>query len=339
MGPRTKIVIIVAALALAAAAAYHFLWRAVTVTVVEARIGEAVEAVYATGTVEPVRWARVSPTVTARLVEIRFDDGDRVVADQVLARLDDEALRAELVEKQARLRFLTAELERYRRLAEREVASRAKYEEVLAAYEEAIAAVDARVERLREYEIRAPMDGVILERDGEVGEVVAPGQVLFWVGRTWPLRVAAEIDEEDIPRVRLGQVALIKADAFPGTVFEGEIGEITPRGDPVSKSYRVEISLPYEHVFKDAATTEINIVVMRRPHAVLVPTAALVDGVVWTVDDERARAVAAEPGIVGTDWVEIVDGLGEGTPVVVDPPAGLAAGDRVQVAPMEESTD
>ena len=71
------------------------------------------------------------------------------------------------------------------------------------------------MEKLDDYTITAPMDGVVLRRDGEVGEIAEPGQILFRVGVPKPLQVVAEVNEEDIPRVAVGQTVLLRTDAFP----------------------------------------------------------------------------------------------------------------------------
>ena len=71
----------------------------------------------------------------------------------------------------------------------------------------------------------APADGTIIRRDGEVGQYIAPGQALFVLACCAPLRVTAEIDEEDISRVRVGQAVVLRADALPGALFDGSVSE------------------------------------------------------------------------------------------------------------------
>ena len=86
------------------------------------------------------------------------------------------------------------------------------------------------------------------------------------------------MDEEDIPLVTVGQPVLIKADAFPGRILDGTVAEITPKGDPVNKSYRVRIGLPPDTPLMIGMTVESNIVVRREDAALLVPQAASRDG-------------------------------------------------------------
>jgi RND family efflux transporter MFP subunit len=179
--------------------------------------------------------------------------------------------------------------------------------------------------------LRSPMDGTVLRRDGEVGETARPEDVLFWIGRDSPLRIEAEVDEEDIPLVTVGQPALIKADAFSGRILDGKVADITPKGDPVNKSYRVRIGLPPETPLMIGMTVESNIVVRREDAALLVPQGALSGGHVFVLVEGRAVRRAVVMGVVGQGVVEIRDGLAEGDTVVIDPPAALNDGSPVRL--------
>ena len=96
------------------------------------------------------------------------------------------------------------------------------------------------------------------------------------------------MDEEDIPLVQVGQKVLVRADAFPGRVFDAVVKEVTPKGDPVGRSYRVRLGLPDNLPLRIGMTTEANIVVAERNNALLLPAAVVKDGAVWKVTDGRA---------------------------------------------------
>lgn len=321
-------------LALLGAAAWA--WRAHSlprVTVAEAERGTAVHAVYATGVVEPVHWAKVTPLVRGRIADICACEGETVARGAFLARLESGEEEAAYAEIDAEARFLADELKRQRDLFSRGVASSAAHDRALSAYTKAEAALAAARERLDDLILRAPLNGVVLRQDGEIGEVVAPGEVLFWVGRPKPLWVEAEVDEEDIPDVAPGQRVLIKADAFPGRVFEGRVARITPKGDPLNKSYRVRIDLPADSPLLIGMTAEANIVIRTVADAVLVPTGALRGSMVWLLDaGGRVVPRPVETGIRGDARTEIVAGLEPGARIVVDPPEGLGEGTRVRIA-------
>ena len=75
------------------------------------------------------------------------------------------------------------------------------------------AQIAAEAQRLEYYKLVAPMDGTVLKEDGEVGEILEPGTILYRIGLEKPLWVVAEVNEEDIPYVQVGQNALLHTDA------------------------------------------------------------------------------------------------------------------------------
>jgi RND family efflux transporter MFP subunit len=310
-----------------------FAWQArpPLVQVAAAVRGPAVEAVYATGTVEPVRWAAVAPAIKARLQEVLVDDGDAVTAGQVLARLDDTVARAQVAEVEARARFAAADAERLAQLAARGAAARTDVDRARSEAQALAAAAEAARRRLDDYELKAPIDGTVLRRDGEPGEMVDTGDTVFWIGEREPLRVTADVDEEDIPRVRPGMKALLKADAYPDEVFEARLAAITPKGDPVQKTYRVRLELPAGTPLLIGMTVEANIVVRETRDAVLVPSTALREGAVFLATGTRAERRAVEVGVLGPQLAEIRAGLEPGERVIVDPPAGLEDGRRIRI--------
>ncbi len=304
--------------------------------------GPALEAVYATGSVEPVHWARVGPATRARLTAILVEEGERVTEGQPLARLDDRQARAMAEEAEARASFAAEDLARTRTLVARDIAARATLERAERDARAARATADAAQQRLEDYLVRAPTDGIVLRRDGEVGEVVDTPASLFWIGELSPLRITAEVDEEDIARIATGQRVLLRADAFAGRVMTAEVAQITPKGDTSRKAYRVRLNLPPDTPLMIGMTVEANIVLREAPDAVLVPPAAVVlpaatraatappgrtrRAVVWVADGDRARRREVEIGVHGARATEILRGLEAGETVLLDPPARLAEG-------------
>lgn len=321
-----RLLTLLAVILLAAGGWYAWRQRPLHVEVAAVTRGPAVEAVYATGTVEPVRWAAVAPAVKARLEAIQADDGDTVQAGQVLARLDDTVASAQVAEVEARARFAADDADRLERLAGRGAAPRTDVDRARSEARALAAAAEAARRRLDDYVLKAPIAGQVLRRDGEPGEMVDTNEPVFWIGEPKPLRVTADVDEEDIPRVQPGMRVLLTADAFPGTVFTGQLASITPKGDPVQKTYRVRIALPDDTPLRIGMTVEANIIVRETADAVLVPTSAVRDGAVFVIEGARAKAREVRTGVVGPQRTEILSGLDEGMLVLADPPPGLADG-------------
>ena len=319
-------------LGLGAAAGYWF-FAPPTVAVVHPYRGMAVQAVYATGTVEPSVMVPIAPRNTGRLAELLAEEGAVVVKGQVLARLEDDDLRRAVDVLEAEERYARAAFDRQGILVERQVATRSAYDRARADWDKARAAAARAAAEAGFLQLVAPADGTIIRRDGEIGQLIGATQTVFWLRCCAPLRISSEVDEEDIGQVRPGQPVLIRADAFPGQIFHGEVQAVTPKGDPVARSYRVRISLPADTPLMIGMTTETNIVLRQNEQALLLPAGAVRQDTVWLVEDGRLSPRRVTLGAKGATEVEITDGLGEGDWIVAQPPASLQAGQEVRPKP------
>jgi RND family efflux transporter MFP subunit len=193
------------------------------------------------------------------------------------------------------------------------------------------ALISVQMEKLDNYTITAPMNGVVLRRDGEVGEIVDVGQILFRVGVPKPLQVVAEVNEEDIPRVKVGQTVLLRSDAFIGRQLTGTVREMTPMGDPVAKTYRIRIALPDDTPLQVGMSVEANVVTREKAGALLVPSDAVQSTSVFVVTGGRLEKRSVEIGIRGTRAVEILGGLREDERVASPAATDLVDGRKVRV--------
>ena len=321
-----------AVLALAGVAGWWAYGLAPRVAAVPAKRGTAVEIVYATGGVEPVTWAKVASLVRGRIAYICHCEGRTVHKGFVLAQLDDSEAKAALKELRAREEFLKNEMKRVSDLIGKGAATTQAYERASMDLGQVQGLLAVQNERISEYTIVAPMDGLVLRRDGETGEIAEVGQVLFRVGVPKPLQVVAEVNEEDIPRVALGQTTLFRTDAFPNRRLEGKVSEMTPMGDYAAKTFRVKIALPDDTPLQPGMSVEANIVTREKPNALLVPADALQGDAVFVVQGNRLRRRAVTVGLRGTREVEVVSGLQEGERVASPAPTGLTDGARVRVS-------
>jgi RND family efflux transporter MFP subunit len=322
---------------LAAGGAGAWWWLGpVTVEVAHPTRGPAVRAVYATGTVEPAVMLPIAPRTTGRLLELKADEGDPVREGQELARLEDADLQRSVDELEARARFAKAQLDRAQALLDRGLGTVLERDRARADWQAADAAA-ARARALRGFmTLTAPAGGQILRRDGEVGQTIPANQPVFYFSGRDPLRIEAEVDEEDILLVRPGQRVLIRAPALPDRILDGRVAAITPKGDPVSRAFRVRIEPEGDPPLRIGMTAEVNIVVTERADALLAPASAVADGRVWIVRDGRLHRQPVQTGISGESRIEILSGLTESDAVVVRPPSGLEEGRRARAIPVSE---
>ena len=333
MKRRQILITVLIVLVTGAAAGWWRFGRGPQVAAVAAVRGIAVEIVYATGGVEPVRWAKVASVIRDRIIEICDCEGKTVAKGDVLVRLDSRQVEAGLKELKAREDFLKREMSRVSELITRGSATTQAHERAAMDLQTVQGLISVQTEKIADYTIVAPMNGVVLRRDGEIGEIAEAGQILFRIGVPKPLQVVAEVNEEDIPRVALGQTVLFRTDAFPDRRLEGKVSEITPMGDIAAKTFRVKIALPDDTPLKPGMSVEANIVTREKPNALLIPADALKGNVVFVIDGTRTHKRDVTAGIRGTRTAEILSGLSEGERVASPAATDLRDGARVRIIP------
>ena len=324
---------IVTGLAVVAAAGAAYWWRdgPVSVDVLQPTRGAAVEAIYATGTVEPTVMLPIAPRVAGRIVALLTDEGRAVRKGEALARLESDDLASTVTELGARARYAHAEYERMQTLVKRGVAAATDLDRTRADAEAAGAAL-ARARAQRDFMVlTAPADGRVIRRDGEVGQFIPVGQPLFYLSCCAPLRVSADVDEEDIPRVHTGMAVVLRADALPNQVVDGHVIEVTPKGDPVARTYRVRIGLATPNELQVGMTVDANLIVAVRERALLVPSTALANGALWLVRGGRLVRQPVTVGITSAARTEVLAGIDDAATFVANPGDALRDGRRARV--------
>jgi len=322
-------------LAIAAAGAGHYgyshLLHPPLVTTSFASLAAVSEAVYGTGTVEPERWAKVVPLQRRRLVELCKCEGQVVKAGQILGRQDDAEERSALEQMDINRGQLERDLARAEKDRDKNDAARTEYEQRWTKLEEAKSRIAAQKVRLDSLLLRAPLDGMVLRRDSEVGEIAGPTDVLFWVGPPAPMQVVAEINEEEINRIAAGQKAFLRSEAFPGRALRATVSQITPKGDPTRKTFRVYLRLPPDTPLRIGMSVETNIIFREKPAAIVVPAEAVAGDAVQMVDDGRIKRVPITVGIRGSRNTEIIGEISKGTTVLSPARRDLADGARIRI--------
>src|SRR6266851_3485013 len=302
-----------------------------TVTTGVATLGPVSEAVYGTGTVEPERWAKVVPLQRRRLVELCRCEGQAVKVGQVLGRQDDAEEVSALHELEINNEQLARDLDRAKRDRDKSDAAKTEYEQRSTQFEQSKSRISAQKARIDSLVLRAPLDGMVLRRDGEVGEIVGPTDVLFWVGPPTPMQVVAEINEEEITRIAAGQKAFLRSEAFSAQALRATVSQITPKGDPTRKTFRVYLLLPPDTQLRIGMSVEANIIFREKQAALVVPAEAVATNAVPVVAKERIERVPVTVGIRGSRNVEIVGDVSRGMAVLSPARIDLADGTKVRI--------
>lgn len=330
------------------------------VTVATAAYREVASEVVATGTVEPSRRATPGTKILGRVDQAPVVEGEAVAAGQLLARLESRDLQASARQAEAVVAGAEAQLENARaqhaRMTElhaRGSATAKNLEDATSAWRTAEAGVEqaraslaaARVV-LGYAEIRSPLDGWVVAKAVEVGDMVQPGRALYTVEDLDPAKVVAEVPESEVLGFAPGDRALVEV-AATGYRADGRIERIVPAGDRLSRTFRFEIALPNpDGALKSGMFARVTLPRKATRPMLLVPRSAIVrrgglEGV-FVVDGGRleggepvtgpatARLRWVRIGETRGDEVAVHSGLDPGESYVVEPPAGLADGAPVE---------
>ena len=198
--------------------------------------------------------------------------------------------------------------------------------------------------KLDQTAIKAPVDGVLIARNVEVGDVVQPGKDLMVLAPAGETQVDVMIDERQLSRLALGQKALGSADAFPSQRFAAELVYINPAVDPLRGSVEVKLKVPEPPAYLvQDMTASVDIEVARRADTVYVPTETVHDangGQAWVLAIRGFRAVRqpVKLGLRGDGRIEILEGVEAGDELIPATNALVKTGQRVRaVAPQKTS--
>jgi len=348
----------------------------VKVAVENAEKRTIVETITANGKIQPEKEVKISPDVSGEIVELTVKEGDNVVKGQLLLRIKpdtyisqkDRSLaaislaRARLVQSDAQ--FTQAELafKRSKQLYDEQTISKSEFEQAQATYTVAKSEVDAGKftvvsteaslkeanENLTKTSIYAPMSGTVSMLLVELGERVAgtnlmAGTELLRVADLARMEARVQVNENDIPRVKLGDTALIEVDAYLDQKFKGIVTEIANSAkttgvsaDQVTnfdvkilvlpQSYQKLVDAGDKNPFRPGMSATVDIRTQSKPDILTVPIQSVttrtdttkiagtpsqkdIRTIVFVTDGKYALAKDVKTGIQDNSYIEILSGV------------------------------
>lgn len=304
------------------------------VEVVSAQVADIFATYETTATIESDAEAPILARVAGEIVEILVEEGDAVRKGQVLARLDGDRLRLQMLEAKAELQKTEREYERLTRLHERGLISTATYEGV----EFDLAAKRASYEMKRldyDYtEIRATIDGVVSARDVKVGTNIAIGQAAFKVTDTHQLVAYLVIPQTELHKFSSGHQAAVSVDSAPDVAFTATIARISPTIDTSSGTFRATAYIDNsDNGMAPGMFGRFTIAYEKHSDAIVVPASAVVrednQAIVYVVEGGEVARRPVRLGIESGGMLEVLDGLTAADRVVLSGQSRLRDGSRV----------
>ena len=365
----------------------------VEVTTATVQREDLVSKVCANGQIEAERKVDLSAHVMGQIVNLAVREGDVVEKGDVLLQIDRAQLAASAAGAAASLNALFSDrdaaranvaeanrnFERAQRNYEEKIIPLAEFEAARTALQSAranAAALDSRIEQARaglegardtlsKTTIRAPMNGIVTALPVEEGEVAVigtmnnPGTILMTISDMSVVEAVMEVDETDIPNVRVGQKASVTIDAFPNQTYSGTVTEVasSPMAgaaagtEAINFEVKIQIENPPQNL-RPGFSASADIITDTRPKALAIPIQALVvrekpgaeatpgtpaqeEEGVYLLEEATGtvKFVPVETGITGDISIEIRKGLSENQKIVSGPFRALREiedGDKVK---------
>jgi HlyD family secretion protein len=323
--------------------------------------------VSAVGTVKPNLMVVVKSKIPGKIIKINVVEGTKIRKDQVLLELDQidyelavknaqaalKAAQFAFDEAKVNLKETEGDWKRFKRLYEKKVIAKQKWDHINAGYHKAKIFMDltaARVSRakvaldialtnLKNTKLTAPFDGIVAKRLVDPGTRVytMPPTVLLVVMDISRVKIVTDIPEKEMADLHLHAAAKIKFDAFPGKTFTGEITKIYPGIDPVTRNFTAEIELDNPEEKLHAGMFAHVQVKVKKIHGLVIPRSAILKipgtGVFYTfkVEGNTVKKVNLETGISQDNLVQVLKGLKEGDRVVTVGNTRLRTGTRIEI--------
>lgn len=305
--------------------------------------GPIAAAYRGTATLEAEDEATVMAKQGGVIEQIHVEEGGRVVAGQVLARLETDRLKLEVARARATLDQLEQDFRRNESVYERNLVSREVYERAKFELEGARAAHDLARLALQEAEIRAPFEGVVSARHIKVGNTIQAGSPAFRITRMDRLEAQIYVPERDIHKLAPDQSATLVVDAWPQRRFDGRILRVSPVVDATTGTVKVTVAMaPDQPELRPGMFGRVEIVYDRRADALLVPKDAVLtedaQTSVFVVADGRARRRPITVGYSDADHYQVIDGLSAGEQLVVTGQASLRDDSKVDIVNAPDAT-
>jgi membrane fusion protein (multidrug efflux system) len=294
------------------------------VVVMEARQQPVAESLSLVGSLVANEIVELKSETEGVIQEINFEEGKKVDKGQLLFKLDDTKLNAAVAEAEASFKLSQANFERSQQLANGKIISPQELDQAASTFELNRASLELKKRQLKDTRIHAPFPGVIGARFVSPGQVIVKETRLATLVEYDPVKVEFSVPERFVGQLRVGQFIEIKLAAFGEERFKGEVFFIAPQVDPASRTafIKARISNPKLQL-KPGMFANLELTLKIREAAIIIPEAAVMlsgdKASVYVVDKaQNAQIRPVKLGMRLAGWVEVLTGVEQGEPVIIE---------------------
>ncbi len=284
----------------------------IPVSVVHAIVKATREEFTLPAIVQPVKEADITVNASGKLKTLNIELGSMVKKGEVIGAIDNALREINLASNELSVQRYEKDYVRYKALYEGKAATELDYITAKYNYENAMNLVSQTRQQITDGIIESPLSGVITKKNVEEGEFVNIGTVIATIITIANLKASVMMSENDVYRIKAGMPVSLSADVFPGKVFAGSVGFISPRGNE-GHNYQVDINIHNNGMqLKQARSSGWRFGLIANSDALQIPKMALVEGMqnpyVYIAKGNRAERKALVLGRESGELVEVLNG-------------------------------
>ncbi len=293
------------------------------------------EHINAIGTFESAREVQLVSQANGQVKYLNFELGSQVKAGQVLVRVDQDILQAQYNAAVANYENAKSNLERYEKAAKSDGIPQIQIDQASLAVKSAESQMKVLAKQLQNTTITAPFDGVVTEKNVELGSTLSPGGRVLTITDISSLKLTVKVPEKDVVQFKTGQHIDIASDLYPGKLLNGKIVMIGAKGDK-AHNYSVQIEVKNDTDMPLKAGMYGSVASSASNSALLVPKTALVgsekDAQVYVIEDGKAVLRSIRIASSNNEFYSVSSGLKKGDAVVVSGQINLDDATPVSIA-------
>jgi len=286
-----------------------------------------------TGTVTSDHKVAIGSRLSGYIRDLKVREGERVSKNQLLFRIDPVDVRQQLAQSEANLSNAHADLRRFQSLLDHKAINRQQFDQVQLRFDVAKSKVKQARNQLNYAVVRAPLDGVVVQKRQHNGDLATPGTPVLMVENTLNMTVNTQVSEQFVAQIHIGDHPLVRMTGF-AQPLTATVRQVVAAADSRSHQFLVKLTLATDRRVRAGAFAEIIFVTGTR-QVMALPTAAIIhrhglDGVYWVDTNHIVHWRLVRLGAQLDDGrVEIAAGLNAAAQVVRHPLPTLHSGDSI----------
>ncbi|WP_298736458.1 efflux RND transporter periplasmic adaptor subunit [uncultured Chitinophaga sp.] len=287
------------------------------------------ETIEASGTLQSNEEVEIKPEITGRIVGLYFKEGVNVSKGDLLVKIYDEDLKAQLQKLVLQQQLAKTTLQRQENLLKINGISQQDVDVTRNQVSAYAADMEYTKTQLQKTELRAPFSGRLGLRNVSLGAIVSPATVITTLQQITPLKIDFSIPEKYRTAIKLGDAVTFRV-AGDNNSYKGSIYAMDPKIDLATRTVKIRAIMPNPGKLFPGSFARVTIGLRDMPEAIMIPTQAVIPGTrdkrVIVADSGKAKFVVVETGIRDENNIQITSGLNVGDTVITSGIMQLRAG-------------